>query len=676
MNSLSASNQLVEEMLSHLKPPIPVVDWDANSTVASFYANRSVFITGATGFIGKALIEKLVRSCEGIKRIYILVREKRGKSVKERLSDLIKAQCFDRIRETHGGSSRLLEEKLFAIRGDITQAKFGIGADDMRLLSEECTIVINSAATIRFVEPIDIAVKNNIYSVGQLVQFCNELKHLEALIHLSTAYSNCHKRDTIYEIFYEPPMRGDQIQESIAKLRDIQAQIHVYPEPSGNEHEADHCSSHGSNGADKGGFNVLNSHRSACKLQYFYNDGLKFSPCNNSSAFNDTNSSGDSSSADNKQQQQQQHPKDSSQRNETSRSPGYDLLDEFTRIALRRSNRPNTYAFTKAISENYLLDKTRARPDRYLNDKIPVAIVRPSIVGGAWREPMVGLVDNYNGPTGAILSLYTGALQAMPGGGKRVADLVPVDMVTNMVLCTGWFLVEQSKASANACNSTRDATVVGSPGSRIKQDNGVYLFNFVSGFRNPLHWHQVTDLIAELAYKYPSKYMARLPSSYFIRAGRLYEWYDLLNQKLPAYLVDLVKSKLLGQRVEGRSSLMAGYARIKQMTDTLTPFTSNQWKLSDANTQALYDSLDQVDKKVFHFDVASIDWGEYLRSYIIGSRIYTLRDEPKNVPAAMLMLQRRRALNAISIGTLIVLIYWFLIRGSLLLESSPLGDVL
>jgi FlaA1/EpsC-like NDP-sugar epimerase len=35
---------------------------------------RSIFITGATGFVGKVLVEKLLRSCPDIAKIYILVR--------------------------------------------------------------------------------------------------------------------------------------------------------------------------------------------------------------------------------------------------------------------------------------------------------------------------------------------------------------------------------------------------------------------------------------------------------------------------------------------------------------------------------------------------------------------------------------------------------------------------
>lgn len=480
----------------------------------------------------------------------------------------------------------------------------------MRLLAAECSIVFNSAATIRFVEPIEVAVRNNIYSVGQLVEFCDQLTKLEAIVHLSTAYSNCHKRDKIHEIFYQPPMRGDQILESIEKLKSIQQQICVHQEASdqADDDEDEHT----------GG---CPPPRPNCKLQKFFFDGRL--PA----------------------------------KDETPTS--LDLLDEFTRVALRRSNRPNTYTFTKAISETYLLDKVKARPDRYLGQNIPVAIVRPSIVGGAWREPIVGLVDNFNGPTGAILSLYTGALQAMPGVGKRVADLVPVDMVANMVLCAGWFLVEQK--SRDLSNSESIST----PSQRgITKDHGVYLFNFVSGNRNPLRWQQVTEKIAELAYKYPSKFLIRLPSSYFLRGGPLYDFYDTINQKFPAYLMDLVRGKVLGQDVNGKSSAMFAYTRVRQMTGTLTSFTSNQWKFCDTNVRLLFETLTPIDKAMFHFDVTSISWPDYIQSYIIGSRIYTLKDDAKNVPKGLVIIQRRRILQSVTLTTIIMILYYFLIAGS------------
>lgn len=58
------------------------------TTLQNFYAGQSIFITGGTGFLGKLLIEKLLRSCPGIVTIYLLVRAKKGKNVHQRAEEI------------------------------------------------------------------------------------------------------------------------------------------------------------------------------------------------------------------------------------------------------------------------------------------------------------------------------------------------------------------------------------------------------------------------------------------------------------------------------------------------------------------------------------------------------------------------------------------------------------
>ena len=58
---------------------------DETTSIPAFYAGRSIFVTGATGFMGKVLIEKLLRSCPDIREIFLLIRPKKGISIDNRI---------------------------------------------------------------------------------------------------------------------------------------------------------------------------------------------------------------------------------------------------------------------------------------------------------------------------------------------------------------------------------------------------------------------------------------------------------------------------------------------------------------------------------------------------------------------------------------------------------------
>jgi len=60
-------------------------DWPS---ISDFYSRKSVFLTGVTGFLGKCLVEKLLRCVPDIGRIMVLIRPKLGKSAEERLKSV------------------------------------------------------------------------------------------------------------------------------------------------------------------------------------------------------------------------------------------------------------------------------------------------------------------------------------------------------------------------------------------------------------------------------------------------------------------------------------------------------------------------------------------------------------------------------------------------------------
>ena len=59
------------------------------NSIEEFYADSVILLTGATGFVGKGLLEKLIRVCPGIAAIFILLRPKRSQTIEERFKKLI-----------------------------------------------------------------------------------------------------------------------------------------------------------------------------------------------------------------------------------------------------------------------------------------------------------------------------------------------------------------------------------------------------------------------------------------------------------------------------------------------------------------------------------------------------------------------------------------------------------
>ncbi|XP_028843571.1 fatty acyl-CoA reductase 1 isoform X2 [Denticeps clupeoides] len=171
------------------------------ATIPEYYAGKSVLITGATGFMGKVLLEKLLRSCPAVKAAYVLVRHKSGQVPQARVAEMISCKLFDRLRDEQAGFA----SKIVPINSDLTKPELDLSKEDQDTLTENVNIVFHCAATIRFNEPLKDAMLLNVLATQKMVALAHRVKHLEVFIHVSTAYANC-DRELIEEVVYTPPV--------------------------------------------------------------------------------------------------------------------------------------------------------------------------------------------------------------------------------------------------------------------------------------------------------------------------------------------------------------------------------------------------------------------------------------------------------------------------------------
>ncbi|XP_034476537.1 fatty acyl-CoA reductase wat-like [Drosophila innubila] len=157
-----------------------------HSEIQEFYKNKTIFLTGASGFLGRVIVEKLLRATE-VSRIYVLLRPKREKNTQERLEVWKTDPLFGLLLKTKPN----VLDRVVCISGDCNAPDLGISLEDLKLLKKETQVVIHSAATVNFAEPLHVALDTNTRATHLMLQLSKEMGRLVAFVHVSTAFSNC-----------------------------------------------------------------------------------------------------------------------------------------------------------------------------------------------------------------------------------------------------------------------------------------------------------------------------------------------------------------------------------------------------------------------------------------------------------------------------------------------------
>lgn len=282
-------------------------------------ASHVVLLTGATGFVGKVVLEELMRRRAelGVARVLALVRASDAAHAAARLrTDVLGSRCF----EAHAPG---WQQRVEAIAGDLTRPGLGLSPAARERVAAEVTHVIHCAASVEFNLPLPEATAVNTGGALAALEVARECQRLASFVDVSTAYVTAH-----------PSVRGGgvlRVEEELAPLPRDAASIY-----------ADILSGRG------------------------WQDQL-----------------------------------------------------------LRETGHPNTYTLTKCVAEHLVARR---------GERLPITLLRPSIVSASERTPSVGWIDSAAAFAGFVAALGTGRLRVVAADLGARLDVVPCDAVAHRIV--------------------------------------------------------------------------------------------------------------------------------------------------------------------------------------------------------------------------------------------------
>ena len=342
-----------------------------NVVISEALSGKRIAITGSTGFLGTALVERLLRGvpeCE----LVLLVRPNRRNSAQRRVErEILRNDAFDTLRSQWGDEfGAICEQRISVVSGDVTNEGLGLSEDDRHLFTS-CDVVIHSAATVSFDSPLDSSIEINLLGPNRIIQLLKDMEVQPHLVAVSTCYVAGNRRGAANEeLLAGTPFQVDvdwraEVDAARRTRTDLDARSRI-PEELSN--------------FNKGAREELGA--AGLPMLAAKTEQLRVAWVN-------------------------------------------DQMVEAGRSRATSLGWPDVYTYSKALGETALVE---------LHDDIPVSIVRPSIIESAWSQPSPGWIRGFRMAEPLIVSFAKGELNTFPGYPEGIIDVIPVDMVAAAII--------------------------------------------------------------------------------------------------------------------------------------------------------------------------------------------------------------------------------------------------
>ncbi len=375
---------------------------------------KHILLIGATGFIGKVWLANLLADLPEIGRVHLLIRPNRSMTALERFQRVIEeSPVFDPLAEKYGdGLADFLRSRIDVVDGDVSKPGLGLAPEVRERLVRSLHVIINSSGLTDFNPDLRDALASNVRSTAHVLDFIRECDRA-ALLHLSTCYVVGQRDGRVLEHLpknYTPLGVADF--DAVKEWRSLEAFVRD-TEARAESPEV-----------------TAELRRQALDKEHAAKDL--------------TGAALD---------------------NQIRKNRFRWLRQTLTSAGTQRANElgwPNTYTFTKSLSESMIRNFLDANP------AAAIAVVRPAIVESTIAKPFVGWNEGIN--TSASLSYLLGTFfRQLPTNAGKCLDLIPVDMVCQGMTLISAALVTRrhdrvyhlATSAANPCDMGRSIELTG-----------------------------------------------------------------------------------------------------------------------------------------------------------------------------------------------------------------------
>lgn len=241
---------------------------------------------------------------------------------------------------------------------------------------------------------------------------------------------------------------------------------------------------------------------------------------------------------------------------------------------------------------------------------------------------MPGWTDSRHGANGITISIMSGLLKSLYCKPSIEFDVIPVDIVANLVIAAAWDTAMNSNCAKvfHCCSS---------PWNALK------LFKFIDYILEASR--HVCPLSRCISYPDVGLTNNRIRHS----VANLFQYQTALWYDFGVMLGDVFRRLSCRQTLgkpPRRKSLLDISKKVENSVKIVEHFVTNGWKFEAENVRSLEKtlnaSLSEEDQGRWKVTCEGIDFKDYMRTYCLGLRRYLAKEDDSTIPQAVKRVRR------------------------------------